>query len=355
MKKERRDECSYGPEVWDKYSIKEEYINEAKKREIAANAFLGATFALSGLQSPKDFVRLGDVESKGAALMRRWAETRAEAERNLDHPRITQSARNRVDPPRRKRKIHEGRVGWRSTAFPLKSGYNPDEKNRAKLKSLEKEVFGPNPSPESIRRYKGLYDARIEQTTSSDSSKPRHVYRLEALHGINIGAARRRGEHHQQKLMPSRFKDLPLNKKRNQYYRGNLNTKPKEIAEQIDKNQLIRLIIQKMINEKKRKNYLLNYGYIGESKTPAWTRNAGKDLVKGGLNRKGIASYRRQNPGSKLSMAVTTKPSKLKKGSKSWKRRKSFCSRSAGQMRMWPKAARNPNSRLRLARKKWNC
>ena len=53
----------------------------------------------------------------------------------------------------------------------------------------------------------------------------------------------------------------------------------------------------------------------GGSSTPAWQRKEGKN-PSGGLNRKGIASYRRQHPGSKLSMAVTTKPSKLKKGSK---------------------------------------
>lgn len=86
----------------------------------------------------------------------------------------------------------------------------------------------------------------------------------------------------------------------------------------------------------------------------AWQRKEGKN-PEGGLNAKGIASYRRENPGSKLSMAVTTPPSKLKPGSKSANRRKSFCSRSAGQMKMWPKAAKDPNSRLRLARKKWNC
>ena len=50
-------------------------------------------------------------------------------------------------------------------------------------------------------------------------------------------------------------------------------------------------------------------------KTPAWQRKEGKS-ESGGLNKKGIASYRAANPGSKLSMAVTTKPSKLKKG---WK------------------------------------
>lgn len=89
-------------------------------------------------------------------------------------------------------------------------------------------------------------------------------------------------------------------------------------------------------------------------KTPAWQRKEGKN-PEGGLNAKGVASYRRANPGSKLKTAVTTKPSKLKPGSKSAKRRKSFCARSAGQMAKFPKAAKDPNSRLRLARKKWNC
>ena len=62
--------------------------------------------------------------------------------------------------------------------------------------------------------------------------------------------------------------------------------------------------------------------------------------------------YRRANPGSKLKTAVT---GKVKPGSKAAKRRKSFCARSAGQMKKFPKAARNPNSRLRQARKRWKC
>ncbi len=90
------------------------------------------------------------------------------------------------------------------------------------------------------------------------------------------------------------------------------------------------------------------------AKTPAWQRSEGKSK-SGGLNKKGVASYRKQNPGSKLQTAVTTKPSKLDPDSKDAKRRKSFCARSAGQMAKFPKAAKDPNSRLRLARKKWNC
>ena len=52
-----------------------------------------------------------------------------------------------------------------------------------------------------------------------------------------------------------------------------------------------------------------------EEGTPAWQRKEGKS-ESGGLNAKGVASYRAANPGSKLKTAVTTKPSKLKKGSK---------------------------------------
>ena len=79
----------------------------------------------------------------------------------------------------------------------------------------------------------------------------------------------------------------------------------------------------------KSKNYLLNSGTIGEEKieeVAAWQRKEGKN-PEGGLNAKGVASYRRENPGSKLQTAVTTEPSKLKPGSKDANRRKSFCAR----------------------------
>jgi hypothetical protein len=91
-------------------------------------------------------------------------------------------------------------------------------------------------------------------------------------------------------------------------------------------------------------------------RTPAWQRKEGKD-PKGGLNKKGIASYRKANPGSKLSMAVTTKPSKLKKGSKAANRRKSFCARMTGLKKRLTssKTARDPNSRVNKALRKWNC
>tara|TARA_Y100001973_G_C5066304_1_gene265214 strand:- start:168 stop:482 length:315 start_codon:yes stop_codon:yes gene_type:complete len=70
-----------------------------------------------------------------------------------------------------------------------------------------------------------------------------------------------------------------------------------------------------------------------------------------GMTAKGVAKYRRQNPGSKLQTAVTEKKPTGKRAA----RRKSFCARSAGQMKKFPKAAKDPNSRLRQARKRWRC
>ena len=85
----------------------------------------------------------------------------------------------------------------------------------------------------------------------------------------------------------------------------------------------------------------------------AWTRKEGKSK-SGGLNKKGVASYRAANPGSKLKTAVTTKPSKLKAGSKSAKRRKSFCARMGGMEGPMKKPNGKP-TRKALALKKWNC
>jgi hypothetical protein len=89
------------------------------------------------------------------------------------------------------------------------------------------------------------------------------------------------------------------------------------------------------------------------AKTAAWQRAEGKSKT-GGLNAKGVASYRKENPGSKLQTAVTTAPSKLKPGSKDAKRRTSFCAR----MSKMPGAMKKPNgepTRKKLALDKWNC
>jgi hypothetical protein len=72
-----------------------------------------------------------------------------------------------------------------------------------------------------------------------------------------------------------------------------------------------------------------------------------------GMTKKGVAAYRKANPGSKLKTAVT---GKVKKGSKAAKRRKSYCARSAGQLKRFSaKTTHDPNSRIRQARRRWRC
>ena len=87
-----------------------------------------------------------------------------------------------------------------------------------------------------------------------------------------------------------------------------------------------------------------------------WQKENRKDKTDG-LSKKAVKAYRRENPGSKLQTAVTTKPSKLKKGSKSAKRRLSFCRRMKGMKKKLTsaKTRRDPDSRINKALRRWNC
>jgi hypothetical protein len=86
------------------------------------------------------------------------------------------------------------------------------------------------------------------------------------------------------------------------------------------------------------------------AKSPAWQRKEGQN-PNGGLNAKGRASAKAQ--GSNLKPPV--KSAEAKKSPKAAARRKSYCARSAGQAKMFPKAAKDPNSRLNKARRAWDC
>jgi hypothetical protein len=86
------------------------------------------------------------------------------------------------------------------------------------------------------------------------------------------------------------------------------------------------------------------------AKSPAWQRKEGKSEA-GGLNAKGRASYNKANPGKPGLKPPAPNP----KNEKDAARRKSFCARSAGQAKMFPKAAKDPDSRLNKARRAWAC
>jgi hypothetical protein len=86
------------------------------------------------------------------------------------------------------------------------------------------------------------------------------------------------------------------------------------------------------------------------AKTAAWQRKEGKNPA-GGLNAKGRASAKKQG----MNLKPPVSASQAKKSPKAAARRKSFCARSAGQMKKFPDAAKDPNSRLRKARRAWDC
>ena len=97
--------------------------------------------------------------------------------------------------------------------------------------------------------------------------------------------------------------------------------------------------------EKKKKGTMKGHTIGGGQKRP--TKSGA------GMTAKGVAKYRKDNPGSKLKTAVT---GKVKKGSTAAKRRKSYCARSAGQLRnSSTKTQNDPNSRIRQARRRWKC
>jgi hypothetical protein len=95
-------------------------------------------------------------------------------------------------------------------------------------------------------------------------------------------------------------------------------------------------------------------GQIGEQGVAEdWNKVNHHDKTNG-LSQKAVNAYRRENPGSKLKTAVTTKPSKLKPGSKAAKRRKSFCARMGGNKGPMKKPNGKPTPKA-LALRRWNC
>jgi hypothetical protein len=105
-------------------------------------------------------------------------------------------------------------------------------------------------------------------------------------------------------------------------------------------------------NPKRKEELASKYGLVDED----WSKVNKKDKTDG-MSQKAVDAYRRENPGSKLKTAVTTPPSKLKKGSKAAKRRKSFCARMSGMKkhRTSAKTKRDPNSNINKALRRWNC
>ena len=104
---------------------------------------------------------------------------------------------------------------------------------------------------------------------------------------------------------------------------------------------------------KKYKDSLAVKYNIQQPTNEDWNKVNKQDKTDG-LSQKAVNAYRRENPGSKLKTAVTTKPSKLKAGSKDAKRRKSFCARMSGNKGPMKDEKGRPTPKAK-ALSRWNC
>ena len=96
--------------------------------------------------------------------------------------------------------------------------------------------------------------------------------------------------------------------------------------------------------EKKKKGTMKGHTIKGGHKRP--TKSGA------GMTAKGVAKYRRDNPGSKLKTAVTESNPSGKRAA----RRKSFCARMEGMKKLAkPETRRDPNSRINQSLKRWRC
>jgi hypothetical protein len=141
-----------------------------------------------------------------------------------------------------------------------------------------------------------------------------------------------------------------------------------ESAELVEEFDLIESIIERLAAhngvdadviwedlENLTEDELYAFAVTSEPVMEDWQKANKRDKTDG-MSQKAVNAYRRENPGSKLKTAVTTKPSKLKKGGKASKRRKSYCSRSRGQMKMHSiSCAKTPDKAICKARRRWNC
>jgi hypothetical protein len=116
----------------------------------------------------------------------------------------------------------------------------------------------------------------------------------------------------------------------------------------MDFNELRRSVFKK---KRKALGGVASFSRGGDNMPARNKKNFRSTKSGAGMTAAGVAAYRRKNPGSKLSTAVTED----NPGKKRSARRKSYCARSAGQMKKFPKAAKDPNSRLRQARRRWKC
>ena len=192
-----------------------------------------------------------------------------------------------------------------------------------------------------MKRMKRLQDLKVKQKMGEETINELSLDTLSQAARVAMtkrDAARGTSDYVKRQKQTEKFTNAAVKKRRE------LDATKDKLKKSFDKPDADRTpTMEEFVSEDDMKGMSVKSGHKRPTKSGA------------GMTKKGVEAYRRRNPGSKLKTAVTTKPSKLMNCSKAANRRKSFCARSAGQMKKFPKAAKDPNSRLRQARRRWNC
>lgn len=247
-----------------------------------------------------------------------------------------------------------GKKGFEELQKAGREGADEEEKGRIKDKYLKKEDVD-----EAAK--KGLY-YNVNKRKAAGTSRPASSPKAPTAQAWKDAAKTAKKEDMDEAGSPAQQAAIAINMKKH-------HKKPKneslELAEEFD---MIESIIEQIADqhaidaelvwedlESLTDDELYVFAVTSEMVNEDWQKANKKDKTDG-MSKKAVNAYRREHPGSKLKTAVTTKPSKLKKGSKASKRRKSYCSRSRGQMKMHSiSCAKTPDKAICKARRRWNC
>jgi hypothetical protein len=358
-KKEYRMECSYGPEMWDKFSIATVHpMHEAKAKDHEHS------MARSELATVSDAVKRLKAKLKGEGNIEAWVQSKiTKAADYLD------SAADYMDSGEHDIEEAKGpcwtgykQVGMKKKGSKMVPNCVPEHtgmvakileqyEGEKELQALEEKNVPTNPSlwSKMKSRAKAKFDVYPSAYANGWASKEykkagggwksvseelEEAVRIPAKTGNIISVVLTwRGKYYAIKMF---FPQV---------------TKPnrKEVQDQINKVYPGSKVHSYQISDYQPGDAFLQTEEVIDED---WQKVNRQDKTDG-LSQKAVNAYRQENPGSKLKTAVTEKNPSGKRA----ERRKSFCRRMSGMKKRLTSAetARDPDSRINKALRRWNC
>ena len=312
-KMETRDECSYGPEMWDKMTVKG--VSEAVKKSQPDHEHSMARSELSTIEKAVKRIR---SKVKGEGNIEAWVQSK-----------ITKAA-DYIDSAADYLDSGEHNVHGSMDETNIEEENKPtNPKLWAKWKAKAKAKFDVYPSAYANGWAAKGYKSEGGGWKSVKEETIEEAIRLPSKTGnIILVTLNWRGKLYMIKMFFSQT------------------SKPnrKEVQDQIEK----------VYPGSRVQSYYVSDIKPGEQflQVEDWQKVNRQDKTDG-LSQKAVDAYRSENPGSKLQTAVTEKNPKGKRA----ERRKAFCRRMTGMKSKLTSAetARDPDSNINKALRRWNC